>query len=108
MSAKNDSQRVKGQRILRLEDYYFSEDEFDALYVDASPSFREWLRESWTHYLLIPLIPIAWVLAWSMEFGQRATGDRSTGAFPSGCFGSLLGVMVLILGICSIVFWLTQ
>lgn len=98
MNAKNaDSRRAKGQRIPRIEDYIFSEDEFDVLYEDAHPTFREWLQESWTHYLLIPLIPAFYLLCWSMEIGQRISGDRPTGAFPTGCFGAIFGVSLALL-----------
>lgn len=86
----------KGQRIPRIEDYFFGEeDEYPELYVDSQPTFREWLREDWRHYLLVPFLPFLWLLGWSMEIGQRITGDKSTGAFPTGCFGACFGVILL-------------
>ena len=76
-------------------------DETDALGEWSHEERLEWAREmdnrrAPTPHWAYPLIPFLYLIGWSMEIGQRVTGDRSRGAFPTGCCGSLVGVAMLM------------
>lgn len=75
-----------------IEDHFFDEDDFDDEVIDDTTTWREWLSRDWKRYFLIPCIPFLYFIGFSMMFGQYITGDRPTGAFPTGLMGAMFGV----------------
>jgi len=49
-----------------------------------------------------PLIPFLFVINWAAHLGQVVTGDKPSGAFPSGVAGGCFGVMTLMVLIVAI------